>query len=205
MPLRPALELQNEHVYCPRVERPGPPDPVGVAMPQLVIDEFPGHAVGATNSRFCRSLGDTPGPRGPGRPQSPHPNIPRSALLTASTLNASGSKSRSIHSETRSYSSWSGSARTVSMCRNRQTPLESSGGHWRLPERHTGNRIVGSRSRIFCSVTRWYHLSPKWYWYSIQSFSRIRSCSIRCFRPSRKRGCPSGPTSSGQASSTVTR
>ena len=24
------------------------------------------------------------------------------------------------------------------MCRNRQTPPESSGGHWRFPERHTG-------------------------------------------------------------------
>ena len=52
-----------------------------------------------------RPLGHPLGPRGPGRPLSPHPNIPRSALLTASRLKASGSKSGSIHSATRPYSS----------------------------------------------------------------------------------------------------
>ena len=37
-------------------------------------------------------------------------------------------------------------------------------------------------------MIRWYQLSPKSYWYSIQSFSRVRSWSIRYFRSSRKRG-----------------
>ena len=42
VPLRPALKLQNEHVYRPCVERPAPPDRVGVPVPQLVVDELPG-------------------------------------------------------------------------------------------------------------------------------------------------------------------
>ena len=42
VPLRAALELQEEDELGARVERPAPPDPVGVAVPQSVVDEVRG-------------------------------------------------------------------------------------------------------------------------------------------------------------------
>ena len=44
-PLRPALELQEEHVVGLRIGGAAPPDLVGVAPPQFVVDEFRGQSL----------------------------------------------------------------------------------------------------------------------------------------------------------------